>query len=308
MQLLTYKDAAGTYRGGVRIGEKVFDAEQFTGRADCSSTLSLLQHWEEVEPLLAERLAQRVHEQLTAVSAEHLGAPVLYPGAVYCAAANYRDHMHGMAVRLNQPDEPDPRELDIKPYHFTVPAQTCIAGPHEPVKLPWFGENIDWEIELVAVIGRPARQVSAENALNCVAGYMVGNDVSVRDMRYLKIPNVPLQSLFRSDFIAMKGFDKSCTTGPWLTLASDVPDPQHLALKLWIDGQLMQNSSTEQMVFSVAEQIAYLSSRVTLWPGDLVFTGTPAGTGMERDRFLCAGETLRLQIEGVGEMTQEVVR
>ncbi len=308
MQLLTYRNAAGAYRGGVRIGQEIFDAEQFTGRADGVSVLSLLQHWEEMEPLLADRAAQRFEERLEAVPAAHLGPPVLYPGAVYCAAANYRDHMHGMAVRLNQPDEPDPRELDIKPYHFTVPAQTCIAGPQEPVRLPWFGEKIDWEIELVAVIGRTARQVSVENALRHVAGYTVGNDVSVRDMRYLKIPNVPLQSLFRSDFIAMKGFDQSCVIGPWLTLASDIPDPQKLALKLWIDGELMQDSSTEQMVFSVAEQISYLSSRVTLWPGDVIFTGTPAGTGMERDRFLRAGETLRLQIEKVGEMTQQVVR
>ncbi len=232
----------------------------------------------------------------------------MYPGAVYCAAANYRDHMHGMALRLNQPDEPDPRELDIKPYHFTVPARTCISGPDEPVRIPRFAEHLDWEIELVAVIGRTARRVAVEEALKHVAAYTIGNDISVRDLRYLKIPNVPMQSLFRSDFIAMKGFDKSCVTGPWLTPASSVANPQELALKLWIDDELMQDSTTNQMVFSVAEQIAYLSDRVTLWPGDMIFTGTPAGTGMERDRFLRVGETLRLNIEGIGEMTQEVVR
>ena len=126
-------------------------------------------------------------------------------------------------------------------------------------------------------------------------------------MRYLRIPNVPAQSLFRSDFVAMKGFDQSCVIGPWLTLARDICDPQKLALKLSIDGELLQDSSTAQMVFSVAEQIAYLSSRVTLWPGDLVFTGTPAGTGMERDRFLRVGESLTLSIEKIGAMTQEVV-
>ena len=223
MQLLTYRNTAGAYRGGVRIGQDIFDAEQFTGRADCVSILSLLQHWEEMEPLLADRAAQHFEERLEAVPVAHLGPPVLYPGAVYCAAANYRDHMHGMAVRLNQPDEPDPRELDIKPYHFTVPAQTCIAGPQEPVRLPWFGEKIDWEIELVAVIGRKARQVSVENALHHVAGYTVGNDVSVRDMRYLKISNVPLQSLFRSDFIAIRGSTRAVSSVPGSRLRATFP-------------------------------------------------------------------------------------
>ena len=308
MQLLTYRNAAGEYRAGVKLEQGTFDAEELTQRADFTTVLSILQHWPEREALLSERVGQRAFKALEPVQPSELGPPVMYPGAVYCAAANYRDHMHGMAVRLNQPDEPDPRDLDIQPYHFTVPAQTCIAGPNESVRMPWFAENLDWEIELVAVIGRAARQVAVEDALAHVAGYTIGNDVSVRDMRYLKIPNVPLQSLFRSDFIAMKGFDKSCVVGPCMTPASSIPDPQHLALKLWIDDELMQDSSTEQMIFSVAEQIAYLSSRVTLWPGDMVFTGTPAGTGMERNRFLREGEVLRLEIEKIGSMSQEVTR
>ncbi len=308
MQLLTYKDAEGEYRAGVRSEQSIFDAELLTGRRDCASVLSILEGWEELEPLLRDRVRRLEGEQVATVDAPLLGPPVMYPGAVYCAAANYRDHMHGMAVRLNQPDEPDPRELDIMPYHFTVPAHTCISGPDEPVTMPWFAEHLDWEIELVAVIGRRARRVSVGDALSHVAAYTIGNDISVRDLRYLKIPNVPMQSLFRSDFIAMKGFDKSCLIGPWLTLASDIPDPQSLALKLWIDDELMQDSSTNQMIFSVAEQIEYLSYRVTLWPGDVIFTGTPAGTGMERDRFLREGETLRLSIEKVGEVVQRVVR
>ena len=308
MQLLTYRSTAGEYRAGIKLEQGIFDAQGLTHRADCSTVLAILQGWPELEPLLDERVSQRAFEHLDPVQTSELGPPVMYPGAVYCAAANYRDHMHGMAVRLHQPDEPDPRELDIQPYHFTVPAQTCISGPHEPVRMPWFAENLDWEIELVAVIGRVARRVSVENALAHVAGYTIGNDVSVRDMRYLKIPNVPLQSLFRSDFIAMKGFDKSCVTGPWIMPASSIPDPQRLALKLWINDELMQDSSTEQMIFSVAEQIAYLSSRVTLWPGDMVFTGTPAGTGMERNRFLREGELLRLEIEKIGSMSQKVTR
>lgn len=303
MQLLTYRNGAGEHRAGLRVDGAIYDAGSATGRADCGSILSILENWDELEPVLTAAAAQP--GALAEVAS--LATPVLYPGAVYCAAANYRDHMHAMAVKLNQPDEPDPRELDIKPYHFTVPARTCVIGTDAPIELPDFGANVDWEIELVAVIGRPARNVSVADALDHVAGYTIGNDVSVRDMRYLKIPNVPLQSLFRSDFIAMKGFDRSCVIGPWITLARDIPDPQKLAMQLWIDGEPMQDSSSAQMVFGVAEQISYLSSRVTLHPGDLVMTGTPAGTGMERDRFLKPGETLKLEIEGIGEFSQKVV-
>jgi 2-keto-4-pentenoate hydratase/2-oxohepta-3-ene-1,7-dioic acid hydratase in catechol pathway len=307
VQLLTYKTDTGHFRGGARLGTDIYDLEALIGRHECATIIGMLEGWEVFEQLLLDRVADDAHAGLTPIKIAALAPPVLYPGAIYCAAANYRDHMHAMAVKLNQPDEPDPRDLDINPYHFVIPAKTCLSGPDEPLRIPWFGKNIDWEIELVAVIGKTARQVSVERALDYVAGYTIGNDVSVRDHRYLKIPNVPAQSLFRSDFVAMKGFDKSCIIGPWLTLSRDIPDPQNLAMKLWIDDELMQDSSTSEMVFSTAEQISYLSQRVTLHPGDLIMTGTPAGTGMEIDRFLRAGETLRLQIEGIGEMMHEVV-
>lgn len=307
MQLLTYRDQSGRHRAGVKIVEAIFDAEGFTGRSDCATLLTMLESWGTIEPLLVEREAQGAHRGLTPIVPASFATPVIFPGAIYCAAANYRDHMHAMAVKLNQPDEPDPRDADIKPYHFVVPGRTCATGPDAPLRLPSHGSNIDWEIELVAVIGKPARQVPIDRALDHVAAYTLGNDVSIRDGRYLKIPNVPPQSLFRTDFVGMKGFDQSCVIGPWLTLARDIPDPQRLALKLWIDDELMQDSSTSEMVFGVAEQIAFLSSRVTLLPGDLVMTGTPAGTGMERDRFLRAGETIRMSIEGIGEATQQVI-
>ena len=138
MQLLTYRTHAGEYRAGVRIDGIIHDAEQFTGRSEAASVVSMLEDWSTIEPLLIELAETRVHELLPPAEVASLAAPVRFPGAVYCAAANYRDHMHAMAVRLNQPDEPDPRELDIHPYHFVVPARTCIAGPDEPIRLPPF--------------------------------------------------------------------------------------------------------------------------------------------------------------------------
>ena len=307
-RLLTYNEneeavAAVLVHGQIYPVRSLLQDEE----VDASSVLALLQTWEKSHRALVEAIERLDPSQGKPLDKTALLSPILYPNAIYCAAANFRDHMHAMAVKLNQPDEPDPRELDIKPYHFTVPARLCIAGPQDPIQMPSHGENIDWEIELVAVIGKTARQVSIDKALDYVAAYAVGNDVSVRDMRFLKIPNVSSHSLFRNDFIALKGFDKSCVVGPWLTMASDIPDPQQLAMKLWVDDELMQDSSTGEMVFTVAEQISYLSSRVTLLPGDIIMTGTPAGTGMERDRFLRPGETVRMNIESLGEMTQHVV-
>ncbi len=306
MQLLTYKDMSGRYRAGVKIGERVFDAQALTGREECATILSMLEDWERIEPLLADLDSDRIPANVAPVEPASLGTPVRYPGAIYCACANYRDHMHAMAVKLGQPDEPDPRELNIKPYHFVVPGRTCAASADDPVRLPPQGKLIDWEIELVAVIGKPARQVSVEQALDHVAFYTLGNDVSIRDRHFIVIPNVSPNSQFRTDFIGMKGFDQSKVIGPLLTLARDVPDPQALAMKLWLDGEVMQDSSTSQMIFGVAEQISYLSSRTTLLPGDMVMTGTPAGVGMERDRFLEPGETIRMFIENIGETTLRV--
>lgn len=306
VELFSYRNADSSIRAGVRVDGALFDAADFLGDPGYSSVRAMLSDWATVDLRLHERLAAQVQNSLEPLGPLPLEAPLI-PGAIYCAAANYRDHMHAMAVKLNQPDEPDPRELDINPYHFVLPGPTCTSGPEERIRLPSSGSKIDWEIELVAVIGAPTRNVTIERALDHVAAYTIGIDVSVRDARYIKIPNVSDHSVFRNDFVAMKGFEKSCVVGPWLTLARQVPDPQALSMKLWIDDELMQDSSTAQMVFSTAEQIAYLSQRTALLPGDLVMTGTPAGTGMERDRFLRRGERVRTWIERIGEMSQEVM-
>ena len=174
------------------------------------------------------------------------------------------------------------------------------------MKLPSYAHNIDWEIELVAVIGKPARNVSIERALDYVAGYTVGNDLSVRDRAFMKRPNVPDGSLFKTDFLGMKGFDRSCPIGPWIVPARALREPQTLAMKLWVDDELKQDSSTSQMIFSAAEQISHLSTYATLLPGDLVMTGTPAGTGAESDVFLKPGQTIRAWIEHIGELRTRI--
>jgi 2-keto-4-pentenoate hydratase/2-oxohepta-3-ene-1,7-dioic acid hydratase in catechol pathway len=158
---------------------------------------------------------------------------------------------------------------------------------------------VDWEVELAAVIGRPARNVTLETALDHVAGYTIANDLSARDA--MRRPQLPDNSPFKLDWLTQKCFEGSCPLGPWIAPARDIPRPQGLAMKLWVNDELMQDSNTSQMIFTTAEQIAHLSTLVTLFPGDLVLTGTPAGVGP-----LAVGDRVEVEVEGIGVLANEV--
>ncbi len=307
-RLLSYQAGRGA-RAGVLIADTVFDAAKVTGNPAYAGVLGVLEDWGRARRLLAQA-AKRIaagtgRAKGMPLRRARLLAPVLYPGAIFCAGANYRDHMEEMARVQNLPLEKDPHELGLKPWHFLKPGRATVVGPGAKVKLPAYSQKVDWEIELVAVIGRPAKDVTIEKALDSVAGYTIGNDLSARDA--MRRPHLSDASPFKLDWVSQKCFDGSCPLGPWIVPASDVPDPQQLAMKLWVNGELMQDSHTSQMIFTTAEQIAQLSTRVTLRPGDLVLTGTPAGVGMGRQRFLKAGDTVRLRIEGIGEMSHTMV-
>jgi 2-keto-4-pentenoate hydratase/2-oxohepta-3-ene-1,7-dioic acid hydratase in catechol pathway len=163
---------------------------------------------------------------------------------------------------------------------------------------------MDWEVELAAVIGRSAKHVSIEKALSYVAGYTVANDLSARDRG--RRPHVPDNSPFKADWVAHKSFDGSCPLGPWIVPASDIRDPQNLAIKLWVNDVLKQDSNTGKMIFNLAEQISHLSARLTLHPGDLILTGTPAGVGAGRGEFLKAGDVVKIEIEGIGSISNKM--
>ena len=203
-------------------------------------------------------------------------APLLWPYTIYCAGANYADHAAEMARRMNRPPEPDPHTQGLKAWHF-IKAARAITDPGATVKISDISDKVDWEVELAAVIGRPARDVPEEKALSYVAGYTCANDLSARDRG--PRPNISDTSPFKADWTKHKSFDGSCPLGPWIVPASDIGDPQKLGLKLWVNGVLKQDSNTNDMIFNLAEQIAQLSSGMTLYPGDLILTGTPAGVG-----------------------------
>ena len=208
-----------------------------------------------------------------------------------------------MAKRANRPEEPNPKTLGLKPWHF-IKASRTLADPGATVTATSYTQKLDWEVELAAVIGKAAKNVSVENALDYVAGYTAANDLSARDLS--RRPHIPDTSTFKSDWIGQKSFDGACPLGPWIVPAQDIPDPDNLAIKLWVNDVIKQDSNTSKMIYNIAEQIAHISSGITLHPGDIILTGTPAGVGSARNEFLKAGDVVKIEIERIGTLTNTI--
>ncbi len=299
-KLLSYASERGS-RAGLLVGQQVIDAADATGNTAWSTVLGALGSWGEAHEAFSKVTAGGG----MALSQTKLLAPVLYPGDIYCAGANYQDHVDEMDRKSGRPKGKNMKELGERPWFFVKSGRSAVAGPGAAVQLPAYSEAVDWELELAAVIGQEVRNVAAKNALDCIAGYTIANDLSARDA--IKRAKVGTSSPFQYDWLSQKCFDGACPIGPWIVPAADVGDPHNLDMKLWIGDELMQDSNTKEMIFNIAEQIEMLSSRVTLYPGDLVLTGTPAGVGAARQRFLKPGEELRLYIEKVGEFRHTVI-
>ncbi|MEU3858498.1 fumarylacetoacetate hydrolase family protein [Streptomyces sp. NPDC028722] len=217
-----------------------------------------------------------------------IGPPVGRIGKVVCIGLNYHDHAREIGA------EPPP-----EPVVF-LKAPDTVVGPYDTVLVPRGSVKTDWEVELAVVIGRTARYLeSAEEGLAHVAGYAVAHDVSEREYQIERGGTWD------------KG--KNCETfnplGPWLVTADEVPDPQRLSLKLWVNGEVEQDGTTAEQIFPVGEVVRYLSRFMTLYPGDVVSTGTPAGVAMGRPEpkpYLRAGDVVELEIEGLGRQRQEL--
>jgi 2-keto-4-pentenoate hydratase/2-oxohepta-3-ene-1,7-dioic acid hydratase in catechol pathway len=231
------------------------------------------------------------------VNSIRLRAPSLEPSAIYFAGFNYRDHVARMMEKQGLAAMPDPKAEGIPPWHGQKP-RNSLCGTGDTVELPT--DSVDWEIELAVVIGRSAKRVSVEEALQYVAGYTVGIDLSARDRAFR--PKQAENSISRMDWLAQKGFDGACPLGPWLVPSSQLPDPQKLTLTLSVNEAIKQDGRTSDMIFSVAETVAYLSSIVTLSPGDIILTGTPAGCGAETGEYLKKGDTIKASIQSIGEL------
>jgi 2-keto-4-pentenoate hydratase/2-oxohepta-3-ene-1,7-dioic acid hydratase in catechol pathway len=303
-RLATYQSADGP-RAGLVIDEMVFDAAKLAGKGAYASVLASLQDWRVAHPVLKKAAAGAGKGRVKGMPLKRakLLAPVRWPSAIYCAGANYADHAAEMARRTNQPPPPDPHTQGLKAWHF-IKASRSLADPGATVKISGYSDRVDWEVELAAVIGRQAKNVPQDKALSYVAGYTAANDLSARDRGHR--PNISETSPFKSDWTKHKTFEGSCPLGPWIVPAGDIGDPQNLGLKLWVNGVLKQDSNTKDMIFNLAEQIEQLSDGMTLYPGDLILTGTPAGVGSARGEFLKAGDVVKIWIEKIGELTTKL--
>lgn len=302
-KLATYQTKDGP-RAGIVVDDKVIDAAKATGKAGYASMVGILNDWSKAQGALKTAAAKAAKSKAALPLAKaKLLAPILWPSTIYCAGANYQDHANEMAAKDNRPPPPDPHTLGLESWHF-IKASRSISHPGATVKISGYSQKMDWEVELAAVIGKPAKNVPKEKALSYVAGYTIANDLSARDRG--RRPHIPDTSPFKADWVAHKSFDGSCPLGPWIVPASDIKDPHNLGLKLWVNGVLKQDSNTAQMIFNLNEQIAHLSSRLTLHPGDLILTGTPAGVGAGRGEFLKAGDTVKLWIEKIGEISTKM--
>jgi 2-keto-4-pentenoate hydratase/2-oxohepta-3-ene-1,7-dioic acid hydratase in catechol pathway len=215
--------------------------------------------------------------------------PVPDPRKIVCIGLNYRDH-------AAESGAPIPRE----PVLFSKYA-TALAGHDDPIVLPAVSHEVDYEAELVIVIGKGGRHLNPELARGHIAGYTIGHDVSARDWQLKKDGK---------QWMVGKTFDTFAPCGPTLVTADEVPDPHNLGIRLRLNGQTMQDSSTRQMIFTVGEVVSYLSQVFTLEPGDLVFTGTPPGVGFARKPpvFLKHGDVCEVEIDGLGVLRNPVVQ
>jgi 2-keto-4-pentenoate hydratase/2-oxohepta-3-ene-1,7-dioic acid hydratase in catechol pathway len=214
-----------------------------------------------------------------------MALPIDRPGKIICVGLNYRDHAEEQGV-----------DLPTAPLLFAKWNNTLI-GPGEPIVIPPIVTKTDYEAELGVVIGSRVSKVSAENALEAVAGYICVNDVSARDLQFAD-----------GQWSRGKSPDTYCPVGPQLVPRDEIPDPQKLAIRAILNGETLQDSTTANMVFGVAEIIAYVTQTITLEPGDLIATGTPAGVGAFRDPkvFMQPGDEITIEIEGLGSLTNPV--
>lgn len=221
-------------------------------------------------------------------------APLLYPGKILCAGANYYEHLAEMGM-------PGAKKADQRLFFFMKPPRNAVVGEGPAVRMPIGTHAFDWEIELAAVIGTRARNVAVDSALAHVAAYTVAIDFSARDH------NRAPETFYKLDWVAGKANDTCCPLGPRLVPAEAIGNPQDIGLRLWVNGVLKQDGRSSDMIFTLAEQIAIASRIMTLDPGDVLLTGTPAGVGAPKKTFLAVGDRVDAEIEKIGRLSVSIL-
>jgi 2,4-diketo-3-deoxy-L-fuconate hydrolase len=249
-----------------------FDEEFFA-----NDGLSRLRRWLEENAASAPRVAQSVR----------LGSPISRPSKIVCIGLNFRDHAQESKMEIPQ-----------EPVIF-FKSTTSLVGPNDDLMIPKNGRKVDWEVELAVVIGKKCGYVESDDALECVAGYVLHNDYSERAFQLER----------GGQWVKGKSADTFAPLGPFLATRDEIPDSSGLAMWLKVNGVFRQRSSTSEMIFAVPFLVSYVSQFMTLLPGDIISTGTPAGVGlgMSSPKYLKAGDVVELGIDQLGESRQKVV-
>lgn len=287
MRLVTY-DFEGGWRAGIAIEDKVVDASSAARTAGITNRDIIRMTPDKQAGLesAARKLANSAPaDEVQLIEDLRLGPPVPDPEKIICLGLNYRIHAEELGFKL--PEHP----ILFAKY------RNSLNGPASPITLPDLSQEIDYEGELAVVIGKRCRHVPAGEALDYVAGYMALNDISARDLQFRT-----------GQWLSGKALDTFAPCGPALVIA-EISDPQNLDIKTLINGQVMQQGNTRNMIFTVADSIAYISQLMTLEPGDIISTGTPEGVGFQRKPpiFLKPGDTVEVSIEKIGSLKNPVV-
>jgi 2,4-didehydro-3-deoxy-L-rhamnonate hydrolase len=281
MKLIRWGEA-GKEKPGVllKVGTRV-DVSQFVPDYDerffAEAGLDALRRWLDRNESTAPRISSSVR----------WGPPICRPSKIICIGLNYRDHAAESGA-----------EAPAEPVLF-MKATTSLVGPNDPVMIPQNAEKLDWEVELAVVIGKKATYIAKERALEFVAGYALHNDYSERSFQLER----------GGQWVKGKSADTFAPIGPFLATCDEVPEPGRLGMWLKVNDEFRQNSNTAEMIFDVPTIVSYVSEFMTLLPGDVISTGTPAGVGlgMHPPRYLKPGDVVDLGIEGLGESRQQVV-
>ena len=302
MKLVTYLAPVSTPRLGAVVEARVYDLAaiaQANGESLPATMLEFLALGEagmERARRLLDRAAAMGWASI-ALSDVQLLAPIPRPPKVLALAGNFQEH-------IQEAGQAAVNKARVTPRPFIMPA-TVIVGPGQPVLLPRTSQTIDWELELLIVIGRAGKNISVAYAPAYVAGYSIFNDISARTLNIAQGRDERNGDWF-FDWLLGKWLDSFGPMGPYVVTADEVADPHNLAMRLYVNDQLKQNGNTSQMIFNVPELVSFLSEFVTLEPGDVIATGTPSGVGHSTNTFLKPGDVIRGEIDKLGVLVNPV--
>ncbi len=309
MRLATFR-----FDGGLRLGVvsrdlvlDVSEAKSRLGRRELpDDMISLMEGGEEALSSLKETLAELSKADMSEpvwhrIADLSFGPPVPNPKKVLALAGNYMEHIKESKGKLPMEEE------KITPYVFMKPPSTTVSGDGDPIVIPKIGVAIDWEVELALVIGRKGKYIPASETERYIFGYTIMNDVSERKFYAGQRSSKREMDKF-FDWLNGKWFDGFAPSGPVIVTRDEIPDPHDLDIRLRVNGEVMQDSNTKDMIFSCNEIVEFISRIVTLEPGDIISTGTPSGVGLGRNVFLKEGDMVECDIERIGLLRNPVVK